>query len=368
MPLTERDYDLLSLYIDDALTPPERRAVESRLASDAEFRAELDALRQTIALVKSLPEMVAPRDLRLTPKMAAAVMAELKAAQPTAKKRSSIVYRLTTFAAAAASLVLVLAGALTLLQPQMQTGTSATVAVADVMLVTETPTGTLPSRTKTDETATSTGVIILDGTLMPYATGGFGGGADDPANTTLMHAEPIATLENDPFSAMPAPVVAPEDAPPGILQEEAEAPGDAADAAFMTAPSATAAATATLVFPGAVENMETSATEDIDSASRTFALPPGTPTAAGTPAPTDTEVLEMAGMAAEPTMTLEPAAEVIETVVADVEDDRDAQADTRDLTEAAPITETSSPLLGILLIIMGLSLGVVALVMVLRGG
>ena len=82
MPLTERDYDLLSLYIDDALTPPERRAIESRLASDAEFRAELDALRQTIALVKSLPEMVAPRDLRLTPKMAAEVLAELKAAAP----------------------------------------------------------------------------------------------------------------------------------------------------------------------------------------------------------------------------------------------------------------------------------------------
>jgi hypothetical protein len=73
-------------------------------------------------------------------------------------------------------------------------------------------------------------------------------------------------------------------------------------------------------------------------------------------------------MVAVPTMTAEPAAEVIETVVADTGDDRDAQDEAQDLTERAPITETSSPILGFALVIAGIALGVVALIMVVRTG
>src|SRR5262245_35254225 len=107
MPLTDRDYDLISLYIDDALTPPERRAVESRLGSDAELRGEHDAIKQTVLLIKSMPEMIAPRDLRLTPKMASDVLAELTARRPIQRARTPIFRSFTNLAAAAASLVLV---------------------------------------------------------------------------------------------------------------------------------------------------------------------------------------------------------------------------------------------------------------------
>jgi hypothetical protein len=362
MPLTERDYDLLSLYIDDALTPPERRAVESRLASDAEYRAELDALRQTIALVKSLPEMVAPRDLRLTPKMAADVLAELKAAQPAPRPRRTVIQTLTTFAAAAASLVLVLAGALTLMRP----GTidqPATVAVADVMLTeeisTETPT------LKLDED-TSTGMLLPQATPMPYATGGFGGDVDPAADTAMMQ-EAAPTGEMDLFSAVPAPVTAAGEEPPTEVQEEQEAPGDAAgSAAFMSIASATAPATSTLSFPGAVGRTDVTATPDAETANRTMAMPPSTFVAA-TPSPAATEAA-LAEMAVLPTMTLESAAEVIETVVADAGDDRAAQDEAQNLEEAAPITEPSSPILGFALVIAGIALGVVALILMVRTG
>ena len=333
MPLTERDYDLLSLYIDDALTPPERRAIESRLASDAEFRAELDALRRTVALVKSLPEMVAPRDLRLTPKIAADVLAELKAAQPVRKNRQTVVYRLTSIAAAAASLVLVFAGALTLLQPDMSqrpamtADTGATVAVAEVgpteEISTETPT------LKTDEDGTSMGLMVPQGTLEPFATGGSGGAGEQTTDTAMMQAEAV-TEEPGFFSAVPAPVMTDSEEPPAIMMEEMGEPGDAADetgAANTPAPTITLAST--LAAAGSVGRMELTATEDADAASRTFAAtPPDAP----------------------------------------LSDPSPAQDEARDFTEAAPITETSSPILGFALVIAGIALGVVALIMVVRTG
>ena len=60
------DVERLTLWVDDQLDweAIDDSAVESRLAADAELRAELEALRRTIALVRTMPEMVAPRDLR----------------------------------------------------------------------------------------------------------------------------------------------------------------------------------------------------------------------------------------------------------------------------------------------------------------
>lgn len=370
MPLTERDYDLLSLYIDDALTPPERRAIESRLKSDAEFRAELDALRRTVALVKSLPEMVAPRDLRLTPKIAADVLAELKAAQPAPKTRPTMIYRLTTIAAAAASLVLVFAGALTLLQPGMSprpamtANTSATVAVAEAVLTeeisTETPT------LKTDDDGTTMGLMIPQGTFEPFATGGFGG-AGDPMMDTATMQEAAETGEAGFFSSAPAPVMTDSEEPPSMM-EEMEAPEDAGDVpGAVSSPAPTATLASTLAAAGSVGGLDLTATQDAAAVSRAAAATPlGSVLPAPSPAPD--EAGTQAEMVAVPTMTAEPTVEVIETVVADMRNDRDAQDEAQDLTERAPITETSSPILGFALVIAGIALGVVALIMVVRTG
>ncbi|NOG51023.1 MAG: hypothetical protein HND48_17460 [Chloroflexi bacterium] len=69
MPLSNRDYDLLSAYLDGAVSNDERREIEGRLETDAEFASELAALRRMVELVKGLPTLVALRDLRLTPAM-----------------------------------------------------------------------------------------------------------------------------------------------------------------------------------------------------------------------------------------------------------------------------------------------------------
>lgn len=68
--MTERDYELLSAYLDNQLEADERAALEARLRIDAGLRRELAALRQTVALVKALPPVRAPRDFTLTPEQA----------------------------------------------------------------------------------------------------------------------------------------------------------------------------------------------------------------------------------------------------------------------------------------------------------
>ena len=69
--LSERDAELLSAYLDEQLSAAERAELEARLQSDSELRAELIALRQTLRLVRELPTLRAPRDLRLRPEQVA---------------------------------------------------------------------------------------------------------------------------------------------------------------------------------------------------------------------------------------------------------------------------------------------------------
>src|SRR5947208_3466511 len=63
--LTDLDYELLSAYIDGALTESERAAFELRLQAEPEFSRELDELRATVTLLNNLPPRKAPRDFTL---------------------------------------------------------------------------------------------------------------------------------------------------------------------------------------------------------------------------------------------------------------------------------------------------------------
>jgi hypothetical protein len=69
--VTERDYELLSAYLDDMLDAGERSALEQRLRQDPALQQELDALQDTIALIKQLPTLKAPRNFTLTADMVA---------------------------------------------------------------------------------------------------------------------------------------------------------------------------------------------------------------------------------------------------------------------------------------------------------
>jgi hypothetical protein len=62
--------ELLSAYLDDAVTPRERALVEAAVAEDTELAWRLETLRHTVALLRQLPELQTPRSFALTQAMA----------------------------------------------------------------------------------------------------------------------------------------------------------------------------------------------------------------------------------------------------------------------------------------------------------
>jgi anti-sigma factor RsiW len=78
--------ELLSAYIDDAVTPRERALVEAAVAEDAELAWRLETLRHTVALLRQLPELQTPRSFALTQAMAVeAIPAPAAAGRPRAE-------------------------------------------------------------------------------------------------------------------------------------------------------------------------------------------------------------------------------------------------------------------------------------------
>nr|HID15121.1 hypothetical protein [Anaerolineae bacterium] len=106
----QRD-ELLSAYLDGQLSAGERARLEAQLAADPALRAELEALRHTVTLVRDLPLVSIPRNFILSP----AVAARPRPA-PLARPRRAWAAPLLTAATAVVSLlfVVVLAGDLLL--------------------------------------------------------------------------------------------------------------------------------------------------------------------------------------------------------------------------------------------------------------
>jgi len=61
----ERRDELLSAYLDGELSAGELVRLEAQLVNDPALQAELDALRQTVALVRDLPQIPSPRNFIL---------------------------------------------------------------------------------------------------------------------------------------------------------------------------------------------------------------------------------------------------------------------------------------------------------------
>jgi hypothetical protein len=94
-----RTDELLSAYLDGMLSPRERERLEARLAVDAELRARLESLRQTVALLRAMPRVPAPRNYLLRPAMVAA-------ARPRSRA-SSLLAPALSFATAVSALLCV---------------------------------------------------------------------------------------------------------------------------------------------------------------------------------------------------------------------------------------------------------------------
>lgn len=98
--MNDRDLELLSSDLDNALSPAERAELERRLAADPVLRAERDSLASTRALIASLPALRAPRDFALTPQQA-------RFARPPQPR---ILSYAASFASAAAAVLLLVIG------------------------------------------------------------------------------------------------------------------------------------------------------------------------------------------------------------------------------------------------------------------
>jgi hypothetical protein len=101
-PNIERVRDLLSPYLDGEVTDEERALVEKAIATSPELREDVETLRQTVALVASLPRVAAPRPFTLSE-------ADVSAAALAPKKYFGLPAWASGLAVLAAALVCVLA-------------------------------------------------------------------------------------------------------------------------------------------------------------------------------------------------------------------------------------------------------------------
>jgi hypothetical protein len=90
-----RDWELLSQYIDQQLSPRRQASLEARLRESPELKEALEDLQRTRSLLKSAPFHKAPRNFSLKPNM-------------VSQRQPRRVYPVFQFASALASIMLVL--------------------------------------------------------------------------------------------------------------------------------------------------------------------------------------------------------------------------------------------------------------------
>lgn len=287
--LNDQDYELLSAYIDGALTEAEQTTLEQRLQADSALRRELDGLQETVNLIRALPPMQAPRNFTLTPRMV----------RPS---RWLIFPTTTAFSAlsAAAAVLLMAFGAVLLFSSQ-----SAALPASNVQQVAAAPTE-ISATMMAEEQELSAASTTME---LPAAPPQAAQGAADQAETTgnaadetafsaesegFIETEVLATEGAMMMYAAPhgtqAPIDPAQDAQTFMMPETMPAMGGAAapgeDDLSLSADSAVAIASSLTATPGAArENL--TATLMLPTASSTPTDTP-TPTATSTPPPSPT--------------------------------------------------------------------------------
>lgn len=71
--ISEQDFERLSAYIDNQLSPAEKSALDARLSREPELRATLLELRRQVRALRDLPRLKPPRSFTLTPAQAQAL-------------------------------------------------------------------------------------------------------------------------------------------------------------------------------------------------------------------------------------------------------------------------------------------------------
>jgi hypothetical protein len=218
--MLERDVELLSAYLDNALSNEERAALEARFAADADLRRELERLRLTKNLIGALPVLRPPRPLTITREM-------------VAPPRILVFPATVAFSAisAAAAIILLLAGAILLSTGREHQPT------ADI--------AHLPTLTATISTFAGGGNLYASPTLV-----------DDVMQTGVYSFAPSATLP--PIAAATRVI---EEEAEGLAAQAAPAPEmltatlEQADAAADAAPSQRLLASPPPTLTGLANNM-----------------------------------------------------------------------------------------------------------------
>lgn len=244
----------LSAYIDGALGPRERARLEARLAQDADLRARLESLQQTVALVRGLPPVPAPRNFLLTPAM---VRPPAPAAHPSAPIARRLAPALT-FATAVSGLLCIILLVGNLIAPGLggpgaaapapmaayETGLSPQAPETQEALAKKAP---LPSETIPTEMIPLTAAATVSETAVPEMQawseeapsplegpfppemGGIGGGGAGPGPSLWEPEEP----EEMEAEALPTPTLEPQP-PERAMVAEAETTTAAPPAAEIT--------------------------------------------------------------------------------------------------------------------------------------
>lgn len=123
--IPEQDFERLSAYLDDELSPAEKARLEARLAGDADLLVALTDLRRQARALRGLPPLKPPRNFTLTAAQARAVR------RPRSPFFESLfpALRLATSLSAAAFALVLAAAVMTPAQPQAATSFQAAAPV-----------------------------------------------------------------------------------------------------------------------------------------------------------------------------------------------------------------------------------------------
>lgn len=203
--IPEQDFERLSAYLDDELSPAEKGRLEARLSGDTELSAALSDLRRQARALRGLPAFKSPRNFTLTVEQARA----LRRPRPRFFEALFPALRLTTSLSAAA-FALVLAAAV--MTPALPAAAPLTKEAAGGAALQEAPAAALAvDATPAPEALFSASAPASGGTADTQVES-YGTGAEPPANDAARQAAPAETqtpeLEMAAPSALPAPLSA----------------------------------------------------------------------------------------------------------------------------------------------------------------
>jgi hypothetical protein len=152
--LSPKEWQLISAYLDDQVSPRERIQIEKRLASEDAFRQAMQSLRQTRAVIRAMPRRRVPRNFTLTPEMVPV-------------KRKSLLFPVLRYSSAFAAIASILLFAMQLLPSRMVASAPAAAPLAMEMA------------TAAEEPASAEPPLIFwgePGAQAEKSVGGYGGG------------------------------------------------------------------------------------------------------------------------------------------------------------------------------------------------